>query len=294
MGHIIFETDTPAARAFDLILLIAILLSILLVLLESVGSIRLRVGPQLRMLEWAFTIIFTIEYALRIYSARRRQRYLTSFYGVIDLLAILPTYLTLFFTGTQYFAVLRALRLLRVFRVLKLSRYLGEASVLAQALRASRAKIVVFVTTVLTLVLIIGAVMYLVEGPENGYTSIPIAMYWAIVTLTTVGYGDVSPGTPLGRFLASAVMIMGYGIIAVPTGIVTTELTRASIGRERRTAPCPSCGTQHHELDATFCRRCGTALEAEASDGARGPAEPTRRPGRAPGPGEPGPGSAGR
>lgn len=260
IGHVIFETDTPAARTFDVLLLIAILLSVLLVILESVASIRLQAGNLLRVLEWTFTILFTVEYALRIYSARRRRRYLTSFYGAIDLLAILPTYLTLFFAGTQYFAIVRGLRLLRVFRVLKLTRYLGEASVLAQALRASREKIIVFVTTVLTLVLIIGATMYVVEGPDNGFTNIPIGIYWSVVTLTTVGYGDVSPGTPLGRFLAGAVMIMGYGIIAVPTGIVTTELTRATLGSERRIQSCPSCGTEHHELDAAFCRRCGAKL----------------------------------
>lgn len=259
IGHVIFETDTPAARAFDVVLLVAIVLSVLLVILESVAEIRASVGGTLRVLEWVFTGLFTVEYALRIYSAERRRRYLTSFYGVIDLLAILPTYLSLAFLGTQYFAILRALRLLRVFRVLKLSRHLGEAGVLAQALRASRQKITVFVTSVLTVVLVIGALMYVIEGPENGFNNIPIAIYWSIVTLTTVGYGDVSPGTPVGKALASLVMIMGYGIIAVPTGIVTTELSRAS-GAAREVRPCPSCGTRRHEVDARFCRRCGTEL----------------------------------
>ena len=259
IGHVIFETSTPAARAFDVALLWAILLSVLLVILETVAEIRVVAGGALRAAEWVFTGAFTIEYLLRIYSAGRRRRYVTSFFGIIDLLAILPTYLSLAFVGTQYFAILRALRLLRVFRVLKLSRHLGEAGILMQALRASREKITVFITAVLTMVLIVGALMYVVEGPAHGFTNIPIGIYWAIVTLTTVGYGDVSPATPLGKALAGLVMILGYGIIAVPTGIVTTELGRAS-APTREIRPCPSCGTEHHEPDAAFCRRCGTAL----------------------------------
>lgn len=261
LGHIIFETDTPAARAFDVALLWAIVLSVLLVVLESVVSVRARYGELLRTLEWGFTVLFTAEYALRVYTARRRLRYVRSFYGVVDLLAVVPTYLTLVLPGTQYFVVLRSLRLLRVFRVFKLSRYLGEAGVLATALRASREKITVFLTAVLSVVLIIGATMYLVEGPAHGFDSIPVAIYWAIVTLTTVGYGDISPGTPFGKALAAVVMILGYGIIAVPTGIVTTELTRAGFGGPQRVRrPCPSCGTETHEADATHCRRCGTTL----------------------------------
>ena len=260
IGDIIFETDTPAARAFDVALLWAILLSVLLVVLESVASIREDHRALLWRLELGFTALFTVEYALRLYSASDRRRYATSFFGVVDLIAVLPTYLGLVLVGSQYFLVLRALRLLRLFRVFKLSRYLGEASVLRQALLASREKITVFLLTVLTLVLIVGSVMYLVEGPENGFVDIPTSTYWAIVTLTTVGYGDIAPQTPLGKFLAGAVMIMGYAIIAVPTGIVTSEISRAGERREPTVRPCPSCGTERHEVDAEFCRRCGHEL----------------------------------
>lgn len=271
LDRVMFETDTPAGRAFDVVLLWAILLNVALVVLESVAAIRARYGPLLRLAEWIFTVMFTIEYVLRILAARRRRRYVTSFYGIIDLLAVLPSYLSLFFVGTQYFIVLRSLRLLRVFRIFKLSRYLGEAGFLAQALQASRAKITVFLTAVVTLVLCIGAVMYLVEGPRNGFDDIPVSIYWAVVTLTTVGYGDIAPQTPLGKFLASAVMILGYSIIAVPTGIVTTELSLAYARRDRVERPCPDCGTRLHEEDAVFCRRCGARLprrrDAEAVRG---------------------------
>ncbi len=241
-------------------LLWAILLSVLLVLLESVAGIRARWGGTLRLLEWGFTLLFTVEYAARIYSARSRRRYLLSFYGVIDLLAIVPTYLSVVLTGTQYLVVVRALRLLRVFRVLKATRYLGEAGILARALRASREKIIVFLVTVLTVVLIIGSAMYLVEGPENGFDSIPVAIYWAIVTLTTVGYGDIAPGTAFGKFLSALVMILGYSIIAVPTGIVTTELSRASAASGRDGPACASCGATGHARDAVYCRICGEQL----------------------------------
>ena len=260
LGDIIFETDTGAARAFDVGLLWAILLSVAMVVLESVPDIRETYGGTLRTLEWVFTILFTIEYALRIFVARKRWRYLTSFYGVIDLLAIVPTYLSLFLAGSQFLIVIRAMRLLRVFRVLKATRYLGEAGVLARALRASREKITVFLVTVLTLVLIIGSAMYLVEGPENGFTSIPIAVYWAVVTLTTVGYGDIAPGTALGKFLSAMVMILGYAIIAVPTGIVTSELTRVQQPRRSDERTCDSCGAGAHAPDASFCRVCGEPL----------------------------------
>jgi voltage-gated potassium channel len=260
VGDVIFETDTPAGRAFDVALLWAILLSVALVLAESVASLRLRYGATLRTLEWVFTALFTVEYVVRVIVARKRRRYVTSFYGVIDLLAIVPTYLSLVVTGSQYLVVVRALRLLRVFRVLKATRYLGEAGILMRALRASREKITVFLVTVLTLVLIIGSAMYLVEGPEHGFDSIPVSIYWAIVTLTTVGYGDIAPGTALGKLLSALVMILGYGIIAVPTGIVTSELTRAQ-GPARRDGPvCPSCGARDHPPDASFCRLCGTRL----------------------------------
>jgi voltage-gated potassium channel len=260
IGNVIFETDTPLARGFDIALLWAILLSILLVIIESVTQIRQDHGAALRAAEWVFTILFTVEYALRVYSATKRLRYLTSFLGVIDLLAVLPTYLSLLFVGTQYFLVLRALRLLRVFRVLKLRRHLGEANILAKALSSSIEKITVFLVTVLTLVLLIGSTMYLVEGPPNGFINIPVSIYWAIVTLTTVGYGDISPQTPLGQFLAAMVMIIGYAIIAVPTGIVTTELSRAQHDRERNARTCEHCGARSMEADDAFCRKCGEAL----------------------------------
>ena len=265
LGDIIFETNTPVSRGFDVVLLWAILLSVLAVMLESVASIQVRFGTALRVLEWSFTGLFTVEYLVRIYSARKRLRYVGSFFGIVDLLAVLPSYLSLFFIGSQYFIVIRALRMLRVFRVLKLVRFLGEASVLSRALRASREKIVVFLVAVLTIVVIVGSVMFLVEGEASGYTNIPVSVYWAIVTLTTVGYGDIIPTTPLGRFLAAIVMILGYGVIAVPTGIVTTELARVSRENERRQHQhCHHCGLEGHDDDAVFCRRCGERLAPEA------------------------------
>ncbi len=259
IGNVIFETDAPAARLFDVLLLWAIMLSVLLVMLESVASMQERYGPLLRLLEWSFTSLFTIEYLLRIYVAYNRRRYLSSFYGIVDLLAILPSYLGLLLGGSQYFIVIRALRLLRVFRVLKLMRFLGEASTLTRALRASREKITVFLVAVSILVTIIGSLMFLIEGKENGFDNIPVSVYWAIVTLTTVGYGDVIPLTPLGRLLSAIVMILGYGIIAVPTGIVTTELARASrpVVPSR---PCEHCGFAAHDLDAAYCKHCGGRL----------------------------------
>lgn len=265
LSRIIFESDTPAGRAFDIALLWAIVLSILLVILESVPSIRSNYGSVIRTLEWAFTLLFTAEYAIRLYAARSPMRYAVSFFGIVDLLTIVPGYLSLFFVGAQSLLAIRALRLLRVFRILKLSRYLGEASVLTNALRASRIKITVFLATVLTLVVVIGSVMYLVEGSANGFTSIPISIYWAIVTLTTVGYGDISPKTPLGQVISSALMIIGYGVIAVPTGIVTVELGRA--GRQNEAAaqavsrsPCEVCGNDKNDSDAKFCKICGHEL----------------------------------
>lgn len=254
---VIFEADTPLGRLFDIVLLWTIVLSILLVMIESVPSVRVQYGTNLRNLEWVFTGLFTLEYLARLYSAKQPLRYAFSFYGVVDLLAIVPGYLSLLVAGSQYLLAIRALRLLRIFRILKLSRYLGEASVLSDALRASRFKITVFLLTVLTLVVIIGSVMHLVEGPRNGFTSIPISIYWAIVTLTTVGYGDIAPRTPLGQIISSALMIVGYGIIAVPTGIVTAELSRANHPVIKR---CQGCELELHDPDAAFCRRCGVRL----------------------------------
>lgn len=230
--HIIFESDTPPGKAFDVALLIAILLSVLAVMLESVSSIVSQYGKIIRACEWVFTVLFTIEYFLRIYCARNRKGYILSFYGIVDLISIIPTYLSLIVVGTQYVLMIRSLRLLRVFRVLKLYHFLGEAEILGRALRQSAAKITVFIGTVITLIFIVGSMMYLIEGPEHGFTSIPVSIYWAIVTLTTVGYGDIAPQTVLGQMLASIVMIMGYGIIAVPTGIVSVEISKADSRRK--------------------------------------------------------------
>jgi voltage-gated potassium channel len=256
---IIFEAETPGGRAFDFVLLGCILLSVLAVMLESVARIRAAHGALLTTLEWGFTLLFTVEYLLRLVSVRRPFRYATSFFGLVDLLAIAPTYLSLLLPGTQFLLVVRILRLLRVFRVLKLSEYLVQADVLVRALRASRFKIAVFLLTVLTLVVIMGSVMYVVEGESNGFTDIPTSIYWAVVTLTTVGYGDLAPRTPLGQLLASVVMLLGYGIIAVPTGIVTLELSRAS-QPVVSTQACPACGAEGHDPDAVYCKYCGAQL----------------------------------
>ena len=259
LHEIIFEADTPLGKAFDVGLLIAIGVSVIAVLFESVPTVRSRYGPALRVVEWIITILFTIEYLLRLVSVRKPLRYAVSFFGLVDLLAILPTYLSVLVVGTQSLIVIRALRLLRVFRVLKLAHFVTEATTLRVALRASLRKILVFLWVVLTLVLIVGASMYLIEGPKRGFTSIPQSMYWAIVTMTTVGYGDVTPQTVPGKILASIVMITGYGIIAVPTGIVTAEIASA---RNRRvsTQACPSCSAEGHDPDAQFCKYCGTGL----------------------------------
>ena len=259
LHELIFEADTPAGRAFDVALLWAIMLSIVAVCLESIASVRYHYGTALRTTEWVVTGLFTIEYILRLVAVQRPWLYARSFFGVVDLLAILPAYLSLFIGGAQALAVIRALRLLRIFRVLKLVRFLGEARLLQAAMRASIRKITVFVFTVLATVLIAGALMYFVEGPSRGFTSIPTAMYWAIVTMTTVGFGDIVPGTALGKVLASGLMILGYGIIAVPTGIVTVELAEAA-RNATNTQACPSCGREGHANDARFCKHCGSQL----------------------------------
>lgn len=259
LHEIIFEADTPAGKAFDVALLAAIILSVIAVILESVAEVRTAYGPLLRSIEWMFTILFTVEYVLRLISVQRPMRYALSFFGLVDLLAIVPTYLSLIVAGSQSLVVIRALRLLRVFRVLKLAHFVGEATLLRVALHASVRKIIIFLGVVLTLVLIIGALMYLIEGEESGYTNIPESIYWAIVTMTTVGYGDITPVTVLGRLLASIVMLTGYAIIAVPTAIVTMELTGAS-KRSISTQACPSCAAEGHDVDARFCKYCGVQL----------------------------------
>jgi voltage-gated potassium channel len=261
--RIIFEHDTVAGKTFDVLLIIAILLSVLVVMLDSIPPMRARYGQQLAIAEWGFTIIFSVEYLLRLWSARRPRAYALSFFGVIDLLAVLPAYLSILFPAGRFLAIVRILRVLRAFRVLKLAHYVQEAAVLSDALRASRHKITVFIFVVLNLVVVAGSLMYLVEGAAAGFTSIPRSIYWAIVTITTVGYGDIAPQTTLGQFIAAGLMVMGYGIIAVPTGIVTLELERASRTSAPNSKRCPGCGAGDHGADAVFCRRCGRSL-AEA------------------------------
>lgn len=254
---IVFESHTKAGKTFDVILLIAIITSVITIALESVSSLREHFALGFRILEWSFTIVFTIEYIVRIFIVEKKLKYVLSTFGLIDLISILPTYFALFVAGAQYFLIVRSLRLLRVFRVLKLIRYLSEARVLADALRASSAKIIVFLASVICGTFLMGTAMYMVEGPEHGFTDIPTSIYWCIVTLTTVGYGDLVPVTPLGRALASIIMILGYGVIAVPTGIVTSELSRNVKPSAKR---CPNCKSRDHELRSNYCKYCGTEL----------------------------------
>ena len=247
-------------KLFDVSLLILIVLSIAAVILESMEGIRTHYGTELRIAEWVFTGLFTVEYLLRLLSIRHPWRYVFSFYGLVDLLAILPSYVSLFVTGTQSLLVVRALRLLRVFRVLKLARYLGELKALTGALRATRAKITVFLFAVLVLALIMGALMYVIEGEKNGFTSIPRGLYWAIVTITTVGYGDISPQTFLGQAVAAMAMVLGYGLIIIPTGIFAVEMVRTNRQRDISSQACPACSREGHETDALYCKYCGAQL----------------------------------
>lgn len=258
LHEIIYEADTPAGKLFDVVLLIAILASIVFVMLESVESIQKKHGDLLNIAEWVITILFSIEYILRLISIKKPIKYIFSFYGVIDFLSTIPKYVSIFLVGSHNLAALRALRLLRVFRILKLARYIGESNRLLVALRASRAKIAVFLFFVVIICIILGTVMYMIEGSANGFTSIPRSVYWAIVTLTTVGYGDIAPGTPLGQLIASAIMILGYAIIAIPTGIVSSEMARTKI--HTNTQACPSCLKENHQDGADFCYHCGTKL----------------------------------
>ena len=257
LHEVIFGTETPAGRAFDVILMISISFSVLVVFLDSVQSIRDEHGDLLYSLEWLFTILFTVEYVFRIITSRKPSSYIFSFYGIIDLLSILPTYLSLILTGGQFLIVIRIFRLLRLFRILKLGRYMRASSFLRLSIYNSRFKIAVFLWSVMVLVVIIGAVMYLVEGPENGYRNIPESIYWTIVTLTTVGYGDISPQTGLGKVIASMVMIIGSGIIAIPTGIISAEISRVRLSRAKR---CRNCGEDTNPEDANFCKECGYKL----------------------------------
>lgn len=255
---IIYETDTPAGRFFDVSLIVAIVMSVILVMLDSVSWINEGYGSALYAAEWFFTILFTVEYALRLVCVARPVKYATSFFGIVDLMALIPTYLDLLIPGGRYLLVIRVIRVLRIFRTFKLFEYMNEGMYIVQAMKASRKKILVFLLAVLTLVVILGSLMYLIEGAGNGFTSIPRSVYWAIVTMTTVGYGDVAPKTTLGMGLASIVMILGYAILAVPTGIVTVEMVHASA--QKSSQACPSCCGEGHDIDAVFCKRCGGKL----------------------------------
>tara|TARA_A100001037_G_C15100527_1_gene613748 strand:- start:880 stop:1719 length:840 start_codon:yes stop_codon:yes gene_type:complete len=267
---IIFEAHTPAGKAFDVGLIICILLSVLAVMLDSVAAIHARFGAELYAVEWFFTILFTVEYILRLWCIQHTAAYARSFFGIIDLVGIIPTYLSVLLPGSQYLLVVRVLRVVRVFRVLRMVRYVGEARLLRQAIHASRRKIIVFLSTVAALIVVFGTLMYLIEGEANGFTSIPRSIYWAVITMTTVGYGDITPQTPLGQAFAAVIMIMGYGIIAVPTGIVTLELSEAA-RQSANTRTCPQCSAEGHTREATYCWRCGGHLyrteESEASAG---------------------------
>ncbi len=259
LHRIIFEADTGFGKLFDALLLIAIVASVLAVMLESVLTFRVQHGTGLRIAEWMFTVIFTVEYILRLVIVEKPTRYARSFFGVVDLLAILPTYLSLFLPGAQTLLIIRALRLLRIFRVFKLGRFLGEQNLLLISMRRSREKVFVFLATVLVLVMILGSAMYLIEGPASGFTSIPRSMYWAIVTLTTVGYGDIAPKTGYGQALAALVMVLGYSIIAVPTGILTAGIVEAA-RQPITTRACPHCMSEGHASTALFCKDCGDTL----------------------------------
>ncbi len=265
---VIFEAGTPAGKAFDVTIIWLILLSVGAVMLDSVDSIHDAYGDWLYVAEWLFTLLFTVEYGLRLWCIQNTWKYARSFFGVIDLLCILPTYVSLWLAGSQYLLVIRVLRVLRVFRVLRMVRYVGEAELITQALVASRRKITVFVASVLCLVVIFGSFMYLIEGGKGGgFSSIPNSVYWAVTTMTTVGYGDITPQTPLGRALATLIMIMGYGIIAVPTGIVTLELNEAN-RRAANTTTCGQCSAEGHLREASYCWRCGEHLFTKSADSA--------------------------
>ena len=277
LHEIIYEADTPLGKAFDVILLILILASIALVMLESVADIDLKYHDLLYKGEWIITIFFTLEYISRIITVKKPSKYIFSFYGIIDFLSTIPLYLSFFIVGSNALLTVRALRLLRVFRILKIARYVGESNKLAKAIRDSKAKISIFLFAVLILCIIAGTVMYLIEGEESGFRNIPVSVYWCIVTLTTVGYGDIAPITPLGQFIAAIIMIMGYGIIAVPTGIVTAEYSKdLNSNNESSTSPedndeyvhmntqsCENCNATQHRDDAQFCFVCGHNLENE-------------------------------
>ncbi|MCW1886795.1 ion transporter [Luteolibacter flavescens] len=256
--EIIFEAETPAGRRFDVTLLWLIGLSVICVMLESVPAIKRDYAGPLQVVEWSFTILFTLEYLLRLSVVRHPLRYARSFYGIIDVLSVLPTYLMVFFPGMQALLVIRVLRMLRMFRVFKMVRHVNGAELLVRALYGARAKITVFFSFMVAISVIAGTLMYLVEGPHGDFTSIPTSVYWAVVTITTLGFGDITPVTAFGRFLTSALALTGYAVIAVPTGILTTEL--AKLDGDDSSEACPSCGVHGHLPDARFCRRCGAPM----------------------------------
>ncbi|HEX8563449.1 MAG TPA: ion transporter [Flavobacterium sp.] len=256
---IVYEADTPAGKLFDLILVALIVISIVTLMLESVVSVNNRYGRELEIIEWVITIFFSLEYLARLLSVRQPLRYALSFYGIIDLLATLPSYIDLFFPGLHFLLALRAIRLLRIFRILKLAHFVGASNQLSAALMRSRNKIAVFLFTVIVLCIIFGTIMYMVEGEESGFSNIPVSIYWTIVTLTTVGFGDITPQTPFGQFLSMVIMILGYGIIAVPTGLVTAEImSKPSV--HTNTQSCPNCSAENHSDNANFCYNCGENL----------------------------------
>lgn len=258
---VIFESDTPAGKLFDVTLLILIFLSLLLVMLQSIPSLNTRFNREFNIAEWVITILFTIEYVLRLISVKSPSKYATSFYGIIDVLSIIPTYLSLLLPSTQYLLVIRSLRLMRVFRIFKLTQFVREGMSIVLALKASARRILVFLATVMILSIIMGSVVYVVESPYNDkFNSIPQSVYWSIVTITTVGYGDISPITPLGKFVASLIMLLGYAIIAVPTGIVTVELTKSALREKHTNQACPNCSKEGHDPDAAYCKYCGHSL----------------------------------
>ena len=260
LHEVIYGTHTPAGKLFDIILLVVILYSIIIVMMESVSRFDNKFHDFFNISEWIVTILFSIEYGLRLVCIKRPSKYIFSFFGIIDLLSTIPKYLAFFFVGSQYLTAFRALRLLRVFRILKLVRFVGESNNLVRALRTSRTKIFIFVFFVLVVSVLLGTIMYLVEGPEHGFNSIPHSVYWTIVTLTTVGYGDISPETPLGQFIATFIMIIGYGIIAVPTGIVSAEYVSAKKHEDDEGRSCPNCSAEIYRSDAEYCRKCGYEL----------------------------------
>ena len=259
LHEIIFEADTPEGKAFDVVLIIMILLSVTVVVLDSVTAIHSKYAEILLALEWFFTIIFTIEYALRLFCLERPSRYARSFFGIVDIISIVPTYISILIPGVQALLIIRVLRLLRFFRVFKMARYVSESRFIISSLKASKQKIIVFLFTVLTIIIVVGALMHVVEGGRQGFENIPQGMYWAAVTLTTVGYGDVVPITALGKFFSVIIVIMGYGIIAVPTGIITVEMAN-QLRKQVSTQACPKCGKEGHEIDAKYCMKCGSNL----------------------------------